>query len=220
MSILNIEISEFFIHAKKKNKDLFDLKFPDMDYEQVIVRPGICRSESECIETTYQDIDSLFQSRQPWNICLELLKGSYVILKHVEGLIERDLNISDDIIPYIEYLLRLAEVPYYHPLYHELGQRKFIASVGGKARSHIYYPAKQEAARLLLECKPANGWVSIAQAINEVDGKLYEFIKAQGIPLKQSALPETLRRWVRKDTALRSALEETLSTEARTRIGL
>lgn len=133
---------------------------------------------------------------------------------------ENNQSISDDFIPYIEHLFRLTEVPYYHSLYHELGERKFIASIGGKARSQTYDPAKQEAARLLLECKPANGWVSIAQAINEVDGKLYEFIKAQGIPLKQSALPETLRRWLRKDTALRSALEETLSTEARRRIGL
>lgn len=220
MSVLNIEIAEFLVHAKEKNKTLFESKFPDMDYGKVVVEPGICKSESERIEKTHRDIYSLFRSREPWNIGLELLKGSFVLLKQAEGLMENNQSISDDFIPYIEHFFRLTEVPYYHPLYHELGERKFIASIGGKARSQTYDPAKQEAARLLLECKPANGWVSIAQAINEVDGKLYEFIKAQGIPLKQSALPETLRRWLRKDTALRSALEETLSTEARRRIGL
>ncbi|WP_336316389.1 hypothetical protein [Stutzerimonas stutzeri] len=220
MSVLNIEIAEFLVHAKEKNKTLFESKFPDMDYGKVVVEPGICKSESESIEKTHRDIYSLFRSREPWNIGLELLKGSFVLLKQAEGLMENNQSISDDFIPYIEHFFRLTEVPYYHPLYHELGERKFIASIGGKARSQTYDPAKQEAARLLLECKPANGWVSIAQAINEVDGKLYEFIKAQGIPLKQSALPETLRRWLRKDTALRSALEETLSTEARRRIGL
>ena len=220
MSVLNIEIAEFLVHAKEKNKTLFESKFPDMDYGKVVVEPGICKSESESIEKTHRDIYSLFRSREPWNIGLELLKGSFVLLKQAEGLMENNQSISDDFIPYIEHFFRLTEVPYYHPLYHELGERKFIASIGGKARSQTYDPAKQEAARLLLECKPANGWVSIAQAINEVDGKLYEFIKAQGIPLKQSALPQTLRRWLRKDTALRSALEETLSTEARRRIGL
>ncbi|CEG52386.1 hypothetical protein PXNS11_240031 [Stutzerimonas xanthomarina] len=193
MSLLNIEIAEFLAHAKEKNKTLFESKFPGMDYGKVVVEPGIFKSESESIEKTHRDIYSLFRSREPWNIGLELLKGSFVLLKQAEGLMENNQSISDDFISYIEHLFRLTEVPYYNPLYHELGERKFIASIGGKARSQTCDPAKQEAARLLLECKPANGWVSIAQAINEVDGKLYEFIKAQGIPLKQSALPETLR---------------------------
>lgn len=220
MSISNIEITDFLTHAKQQNKNLFSSKFPEMDYDKVIVGPGTRKSENECIETTQQEIELLFRTQQPWNICLELIKGSYVILKHIEGFIETDLRVPDDIIPYIEYLLRLASTPYYHPLHHELGQQKFIASTGGKARSHIYHPAKQEAARLFETCKPANGWMSIAQAIDEIDKKLYEFIKTQRIPLKQSALPETLRRWTRKDTELRSALEKTLSTEARTRIGI
>ena len=219
MSLLNIEIAEFLVHAKEKNKTLFESKFPDMDYGKAVVEPGICKSESESIEKTHLDIYSLFRSREPWNICLELLKGSFVLLKQAEGLMENNQSISDDFIPYIEHLFRLTEVPYYHPLYHKLGERKFIASIGGKARSHTYHPAKQEAARLFESCKPANGWMSIAQAINEIDKKLYEFIRARRIPLKQAALPETLRRWTRKDTELRSALEKTLSTEARTRIG-
>lgn len=220
MSISYIELSKFLIHAKQQNKHLFSSKFPEMNYDKVIVEPGARKIENECIETTQQEIDSLFRTQQPWNICLELIKGSYVILKQIEGLVEKDLRVPDDIIPYIEYLLRLAGTPYYHPLYHELGQQKFIASTGGKARSHIYHPAKQEAARLFETCKPANGWMSIAQAIDEIDEKLYEFIRAQRIPLKQAALPETLRRWTRKDTELRSALEKTLSTEARARIGI
>jgi len=218
MPIPNDIIAEFLLHAEKRNKELFIAKFPRMDYEEIVVAPGEIKSASESIDTTYQNIWPFFRLQRPWDICFELLKSLYVMIKHTWELIQTDQDISDEIVAHLLHLLYMAEVPEYHPSYYEEGKSKSISGRGGKVRSQRYLPAKKETARLLKTLKPEDGWSSITAAINGIDHAMKSFITNTEAPLNEAALPETLRRWMKNDDLVKAALEETLSEKARLRL--
>lgn len=93
--------------------------------------------------------------------------------------------------------------------------RKRRAHLGGLKINEKYIPAREEAARLLRQKRPADGWSSVSHAANEISEELCSFIERNEIPLKDENIPETIKRWIKKNPLLSAAFNENKSSKSK-----
>lgn len=98
----------------------------------------------------------------------------------------------------------------------EADNRSSQNSRNAQARNKSILLVKTEAARLLVERQPADGWPTKIKAVYHLEDPLAEFIEKNNIPaLKISNIEKWLTAWLREDVLVNQAWEKTKHAKAR-----
>jgi len=98
----------------------------------------------------------------------------------------------------------------------KLADKVRAAKLGGNRKAAVYIPIRKEAVRLLYKRVPLDvGWKNISKAAEAIEKDLWSFIEKQkknneAIDLAQHSLVETIKRWRRNDSELKTAFNETV----------
>ncbi|MDR6165582.1 hypothetical protein CWC48_14275 [Pseudomonas sp. S10E 269] len=98
----------------------------------------------------------------------------------------------------------------------EADKRSDKNSKNAQGRNKSILLVKNEAARLLVERQPENGWPTKIKAVYHLEDPLAEFIEKNNIPaLKISNIEKWLTAWLREDVLVNQAWEKTKHAKAR-----
>lgn len=150
------------------------------------------------------------------NSCLYYLKIYTITRRRAESLIEEDqparafsqLMAASFNLGRMHELLENAHacvVPSYY-----LEQKLAIVKNAAEARHEKGKLAQKELSRLIEKNAPYNGWKNKSIAANGLKEPLFDFIKKHDISLREHALVDTIKRWMREIPEVNTAINSTL----------